>query len=227
MTDQTMEYRKKRTFSLELDDPFLLQGIRISSVQGIILAMVFAVVVASAFHTLNFIIHFRERHCLKRKTDWYHYVSTFYHMVSAFLAYVMVYCVMTYNVWLLVSILLGSGIGQRIIGPFISIYLEKRYLSVKNETNEIFTDLLPERVTPSNDNVDNGEITYPHSEHAGGDCVLKQGSMQIQLDDFLIHQPRHLDLKSDRSVNATPQIEEVDQTSEYDSLDGDIKPIQS
>ncbi|XP_060583234.1 uncharacterized protein LOC132739537 [Ruditapes philippinarum] len=214
-----MDHTVKRTLSLETDIPFLLENFRISSIRGIILAMVFALVVAVVFHTLNFIIHFRERHILNRKSNCYYFATTVFHTISSFLAYVMVYCVMTYNVWLLVSILLGSGIGQLIIGPFISIRLENSYISAKNESNDVLTDLLPEYDTDNiNDDVNNRNLDPGRQNGA-----VKPNSTPIELKDFIINKPNEHGYKSYNGNNLLPFTEvDDDQKSEYDSLISDV-----
>ena len=125
----------------------------------------------------------------------------------------MVTCVVTYNVWLLVSILLGSGIGQLVIGPFISIRLDKNYVSARNEVNEILTDHLPE--TEADNNRDVNRPNLGHSSHSG---APGQGSVTIDLKDLLINKPNEFASTS----NNVQQKEDDGEKSEYVSLISDV-----
>jgi hypothetical protein len=126
---------------------------------------------------------------------------------------------MTYNVWLLVSILLGSGIGQLIIGPFISIRLENSYISAKNESNDVLTDLLPEYDT---DNI-NDEVHNRNLDPGRQNGAVKPNSTPIELKDFIINKPNEPGYKSYNRNNLLPFTEvDDDQKSEYDSLISDV-----
>lgn len=116
------------TFSLTTYSDFMLEGVKISSIQGIILAMVFTVIITIVFDSVKCMMFMRESDVIERArtqvperklfSGWY--VTSIYHTISMILAYLMMLCVMTMNAWLLVSVILGSGIGYFFIRPLLS-----------------------------------------------------------------------------------------------------------
>ncbi|XP_053394128.1 uncharacterized protein LOC123525125 isoform X2 [Mercenaria mercenaria] len=124
-------------FSLKTDSDFLIEGIKISSVQGIILAMVFTFAIAICYDSTKYMMFVQDYQTIqdkKRKKYWRLFVKVISHMLSVSLAYIMMLCIMTMNVWLMVSMLLGSGFAHFVMRPVLSRKLERR-LELSTELN--------------------------------------------------------------------------------------------
>lgn len=55
----------------------------------------------------------------------HHLRTTLIHALTAGVGYILMFCVMTMNVWLLVSVVLGSGVGHLIVRPLWSMKLSR------------------------------------------------------------------------------------------------------
>ncbi|KAL4235932.1 hypothetical protein ACF0H5_004322 [Mactra antiquata] len=101
---------------------FLLEGLKISSIEGIVAAMLFTMVLTAVLEFLSIYLHIRERH--RKQSNifsgnklLFNAFTAVIHMVKLGLAYIGMLCVMTMNVWIFVSIVLGSGISYLFIRP--------------------------------------------------------------------------------------------------------------
>lgn len=142
-TDNHHHMGSHQTFSWQTNAPFLLESLRISSVEGIAIAMIGVLAVSVLFESLSFILHLREHHRdesmrhMKSKDTYHKYcyqvVSALCRMISAGFAYLIMLCVMSMNIWILVSVILGAGLAHFFLRPVFSKLFEQ---STEEEVNE-------------------------------------------------------------------------------------------
>lgn len=184
--------------------------------------MLFALIVAVAFHTLNFLIHFRERHLPKEKSNSQYFITTFFHMTSAVLAYFMVYCVKTMNIWLLISVILGSGIGQLVIGPFVAVKLEQKHQYRHGGEHEPLSDFSTDETTLKSGYSTNPQTTSFENDldqQTGHDIELTFiGTNLINLDDLFLQ----TSVKANNTNHKPADYDDDDQISEYDGFNEDL-----
>ncbi|XP_045159829.1 uncharacterized protein LOC123525126 isoform X2 [Mercenaria mercenaria] len=127
-----MQMQMQTTFSLKTYSDFLLEGVKISSIQGIVLAMLFTFAITMLVDSLKFTTHVlamrkgsQDKPQDLKKQNRHLFVAAISHTLSVSLAYVMMLCIMTMNVWLMVSVVLGSGIAHFLIRPVLSWKLKE------------------------------------------------------------------------------------------------------
>ena len=47
-------------------------------------------------------------------------------------------CIMTFNIWILISVIIGSGIGHFVCRPLLTIAIDKRIRSKEHQNNQIY-----------------------------------------------------------------------------------------
>ena len=58
------------------------------------------------------------------------------------IAYIIMLCVMSYNIWILVAVILGAGVGHLVGRPLISAVLRKEHKIYEEDTNEPLCDFV-------------------------------------------------------------------------------------
>lgn len=139
-------HQMNHAFSLQSSFQLLFEEVHISSTKDIVIAMMIVAAGSILFECLNFTLHLREHHRdynMKQVKSNYRYhrtcyqlVSSLCRMISAALAYLIMLCVMTMSIWLLISVVLGSGLGHLFTRPLLIRMFKQTPLEEKDEIKE-------------------------------------------------------------------------------------------
>lgn len=117
-------YMHEKHFNTMTSSSFLLEDIYINTLQGIALAMIMTICIAILVESTNYYIFTRRTHLAVFRTipgkKMSHLVTTLLKVLSVALGYLLMLIAMKMNIWLVVSVILGSGIGNLLIRPLIS-----------------------------------------------------------------------------------------------------------
>ena len=117
----------------------------------------------------------------KGKRLFAHGLLTGLRTFSTAASYVTMLCVMTYNVWILISVIFGAGVGHFVCRPFLFLTIQKQVQKYQEHTYT--TDAISDGKTVTNDGI-------PLRNHVGSsedeDRILRETRFsEILLDDNL------------------------------------------
>ncbi|XP_052778197.1 uncharacterized protein LOC128215551 [Mya arenaria] len=135
-------------FSASYQRDFILKDVKISTVGGIVGAMLVVILLATFLEGFKHWLYIRQRNGpdhtqVKGKsrqfTSFWNNIArittSLQKMLTVTVGYLLMLCVMTMNVWMLVSAVLGAGIGYLLLRPAVSACFAMR--RTKHECNEI------------------------------------------------------------------------------------------
>ncbi|XP_052256349.1 uncharacterized protein LOC127861703 [Dreissena polymorpha] len=105
-------------FMTETNGDFIFQGVHIWSVAGIAIAMVIVMILSALWQTLQYWYNQLQNRVLASRNDRHsavmhnrtHCKMTCLRMTTVLLGHVTMLCVMSMNIWLLVAVVMGSGL---------------------------------------------------------------------------------------------------------------------
>lgn len=160
---------------------FLAESWKTDNVPGVISAILFSIVITIFYESSNY-----SYHIYKMKTqNWFpkqdkrlaFSLLSVVHTFSVATSYITMLCVMTFNTWILISVIFGSGIGHFVCRPLLYNTIEKKLLKAKEEqtnghAHEIF--------------VIGGAINESVKLSDDEDCILSEAAFdEISLDTHL------------------------------------------
>lgn len=129
-------------FSYHTTGAFLAEGWKMEYIPGLVSAILFSVVLCIIYESSNYTFHIyymtaqtwitqknrRLARCLLSL------VKTF----SVAASYIIMLCVMTFNIWILISVVVGSGVGHFVCRPLLTIAIDKRIRSKEHQNNQLY-----------------------------------------------------------------------------------------
>ncbi|XP_067677738.1 protein SLC31A2-like isoform X1 [Haliotis asinina] len=123
------------TFQLWTASSLLLRAWRLDTVHGLVTGIMFCCVLSVVYEGSKFYYHIGKiLHSRKSTSRWQgtlvaHYVSRMWkalaYTIHFLIGYILMLCTMTYNVWLVLAVCLGAGIGYFFLLPLIVHVLNK------------------------------------------------------------------------------------------------------
>lgn len=144
-----------RWFMLYTKGTFLFREWRTDNILGLVAALVLAVTLSLIYECASFVqIKLRSPHQTTKRRDnsrqaKIHIFASVLRTFSLATSYIAMLCAMSFNVWILIAIVVGSGIGYLIGRPLVVTCLQK----TKNEEQktQANTELLHDFEPVSND----------------------------------------------------------------------------
>ncbi|KAH3831582.1 uncharacterized protein LOC127876506 [Dreissena polymorpha] len=114
-------------FTLVTQGDFLLRGLHISSITGIVLALVFVLTLTLILEVLDHWLHIQqERQTYMPRTrnptdadNRIQWLITCHRIATLVIGHVVLVCVMRRNIWILTMVVIGSGLGHFFLKPFV------------------------------------------------------------------------------------------------------------
>lgn len=137
--------------------PFLFEVWMTDTVTGLVAAMLLSVALAVMYECVNYsfnIYHLRaERWHTRQNRVIAHVLLSLLRTISFATAYIMMLCAMSFNIWILVSIVVGSGVGHLVGRPVIAKILkkEKKRPSVPAATELLHDFMVSDGYSVNND----------------------------------------------------------------------------
>ncbi|WAR24557.1 hypothetical protein MAR_038226 [Mya arenaria] len=105
-----------------------------STLPGVVLSMLFVLVLVTLHETFTYWIQhkwkinrslktFRSKYDQQAAESRFHLIATLNKLLTTTLLYLMVLCIVSRNIWILVSAILGKGVGYLLFRPFVSAYV--------------------------------------------------------------------------------------------------------
>lgn len=118
-----------RWFTTFTKGPFLFELWLTNTEPGFVAAMLCSITLAILYDCMNYafnVYHLRaERWHTRQNKVIAHVLLSLLRTVSVAIAYVTMLCAMSFNIWLLISIVVGSGVGHLVGRPLMAIVLQK------------------------------------------------------------------------------------------------------
>lgn len=142
-----------RWFATYTGGPFLIRNWRIDHLFGLVAAMVFSIVLSFIFECANYLHYVSSRglRTEQRHRNRNYILVSLLRTFSLTLTYVTMLCAMTFNIWILISVVVGSGVGHLIGRPLVSsAFHKKEDRCDRHATTELLHDFVPLDVANSN-----------------------------------------------------------------------------
>lgn len=118
-------------FTLVTQGDFLLRGLHISSITGVVLALVFVLTLTLILEVLDHWLHIqKERQTYLPRTrnptdadNRIQWMITCHRIATLVIGHVVLVCVMRRNIWLLIMVVIGSGFGHFFLKPLVLLRL--------------------------------------------------------------------------------------------------------
>lgn len=136
--------------SARTNTAFLFKDWSTGNLTGLISALLASVVIAMFYEGVSYyglvrqtVNKERMRSSTVKKSSkiFQHTHKTFLHMLQVTIGYVLMLCVMTYNIWMLVSVAVGAGIGHFLVRPLVVFIVFKDtdnyYINKSPEGNKL------------------------------------------------------------------------------------------
>ncbi|XP_052777542.1 uncharacterized protein LOC128214879 isoform X1 [Mya arenaria] len=124
----------QKYFSTENHGDFIIKGLQLNFPAGVVLSMLFVLVLVMLHETFTYWIQhkwkinrslktFRSKYDQQAAESRFHLIATLNKLLTTTLLYIMVLCIVSRNIWILVSAILGKGVGYLLFRPFVSAYV--------------------------------------------------------------------------------------------------------
>lgn len=140
-------------FTLRTTADFIIKGWHIDSYFGLSISMLLIIIIGmvfEGFQSFRF-VHFmaraerykrccaspKQQRALALRT---HLERSFLHMFQVVVGYMLMLCAMSYNVWIMISVVLGAGLGYFFLRPVVLHWLEQRKKN-REKDQEKWSDL--------------------------------------------------------------------------------------
>ncbi|WAR24544.1 hypothetical protein MAR_038213 [Mya arenaria] len=128
-----MDPNIQKFFSTENHGDFILKGLQLNFPAGVVLSMLFVLVLVMLHEGFTYWIQhkleiirslktFRSKNDQQAAESRFHLIATMNKLLTSALFYLMVLCLVSRNIWILVSAILGKGVGYLLLRPFVSAY---------------------------------------------------------------------------------------------------------
>jgi hypothetical protein len=151
------------------------------------------------------------------------FTNSVLHVVRVFTAYLLMLCGMTYNIWLLVAVGLGSGIGIFLVRPIVSVMIRRHLDKAETASNGSHTENgrvkaeQTERMLTGND----GDTLLPSCHKSGGREINKHTDAKLVPMDSSTQKIAFLDRGLD---DAEPLVENKSKCEHITSIA--IQPVR-
>lgn len=122
-------------FNTITNTDFLVKGLHINAIYSIILSMLFTMCITIAYEAVKFAFDVRRLHASRdsivmlsrHRQNISHFVTTLYKTIAVALGYLVMLIVMSMNIWLFASIILGHALGHIFIRPLLARRLQNTF----------------------------------------------------------------------------------------------------
>ncbi|XP_071119274.1 protein SLC31A2-like [Haliotis cracherodii] len=173
------------TFQLWTSSSLLFRSWYLDSMHGLVTAMVFSSVLSVVYEGSKFYYHIGKILQTRKSTNrWQgtfvaHYVSRMWkalaYTIHFLIGYILMLCTMTYNVWILLAVCIGSGIGHFFLLPLIVHVLNKvtdeESRSARANTTPVTRCNIESDKSDSSDSVETDSIRRARNNE--NDCLLE------------------------------------------------------
>lgn len=136
--------------------PFLFVHWLTNTISGLIAALLLSVVLAMIFECMSYafnVYHLRaERWHTRQNRVVAHVLLSLLKTLSVGVAYIIMLCAMSYNIWILMAIVVGAGVGHLLGRPLMSSLLKKEKKRVPDQTTKELLHDFPDEYFGTNKN---------------------------------------------------------------------------
>lgn len=135
--DHTMMMR--HWFSARTHGHVLIENVTVDTITGIVVGMLITCFLTCLYDFLLFSFAVRNKTGQGTLT---HFLESLWKLVTVAIGYIIMLLVMTFNYWILLSAILGAGIGYFLCRPIVATWLHKPRSEVKKKDAETRLELL-------------------------------------------------------------------------------------